>query len=124
MNETPHLTDAHRESIEAKSAMMQHFFMELQTEIETKSKHEDLSITYAQLEMKQTLYEAECSAICNTPPPPPPKKEEVKKEPEAATTEPTATEPVATEGEAQAAADDTEMASEEPPVLDEQPKAE
>lgn len=88
-----HLTDDQRKAIGDKCAIMQQFYMELQSEIENKPKHEDCSATLSQIENKQMLLESEINAILSTPKPAP-KKEEVKKE------EPTAADGAPAEGEA------------------------
>ena len=82
MAEIAHLTDEQRNQIVEKCALMQQFYMELQQELETKPRHEDLSVSLADVENKQMLFEAEVNSILSTPPPAP-KKEEEKKEGEA-----------------------------------------
>ena len=79
MAEVAHLTDDQRKQIADKCALMQQYYLELKSEMEAKQRHEDLSVTLADIEKKQILFESEVNAILNSPPPPPPKKEEEKK---------------------------------------------
>ena len=79
MADVPHLTDAQRQQIMDKCALMQQFYMGLQAEMEQKPKHEDISSTLADIEKKQMLIEAEVNSILTAPPPAPPKPEEEKK---------------------------------------------
>lgn len=50
--------------------------MELQSQNETKPKHEDLSASLADIEKKQMLFEAEVNSILDTPAPVEEKKAE------------------------------------------------
>ena len=79
MAEIAHLTDDQRKSIADKCALMQQYYLELKSEMETKQRHEDLSASLSDIEKKQILFESEINAILASPPPPPPKKEEEKK---------------------------------------------
>ena len=47
--------------------------------MESKPRHEDMSVTLSDIEKKQMLLESEVNAILSSPPPAP-KKEEAKKE--------------------------------------------
>ena len=53
--------------------------MQLQSELENKPKHEDISSTLSDIEKKQMLTEAEVNSILTAPPPSAPKPEEEKK---------------------------------------------
>lgn len=75
-----HLTDDQRKQVADKCAIMQQFYMELQSEIDTKPRHEDLSTTLSAIEKKQMLVESEVNAILSSPPPAPKKEEEKKDE--------------------------------------------
>lgn len=80
MANVPWLTDEQRQAIGDKCALMQQYYLELQQQIETRPKHEDMSCSLADVENKQMLFEAEVNAILNTPEPAPKKEEEEKKE--------------------------------------------
>ena len=54
--------------------------MQLQSELETKPKHEDISSTLSDIEKKQMLIEAEVNSILTAPPPSAPNPEEEKKD--------------------------------------------
>ena len=71
MGGTAHLTDDQRKSIGDKCAIMQQFYMELQSEMDTKPRHEDISKTLSQIENKQMLIESEVNSILSTPVPAP-----------------------------------------------------
>ena len=67
--------------------MLETFFLELRSTLESLANHQDPPCTLVDIENKQIALESEVTAILNKPPPPPPKKEEEKKEeaqPEAA----------------------------------------
>lgn len=113
MAEVAHLTDEQRNQINDKCAVLEQFFMEVRSQMETKQKYEDIDCTLSQLDNKQMLLEAEVNAILASKPPAP-KKEEEKKD-EAAAEEGKADEPAAdaemndegkTEGEAAAASEE------------------
>lgn len=95
MADVPHLTDEQRQAIADKCAIMQQFYLQLQTELETKPKHEDISSSLSDIEKKQMLIEAEVNSILTAPPPAAPKPEEEKKGEENAE--------MAAEGEGEAA---------------------
>lgn len=84
MGEVAHLTEEQRTSIVEKCALMQQYYMDLQSQIENKPKHDDLTATLADVENKQMLFEAEVNSILSTPPPAPKKEEEKKAEEPAA----------------------------------------
>lgn len=79
MADIAHLTDEQRKQVGDKCAIMQQFYLELKSELESKQKYEDISVSLADIEKKQMLFESEVNAILSSPPPPPPKKEEEKK---------------------------------------------
>jgi len=106
MNETFHLTEDQRTQITEKCALAQQYIMKIQSEVDSKPKHEDISVTLVELEKKQKAVEAEVNAILNTPEP---VKEEEKKAEEPATDAKPA------EGEAEKPAADAEMQDEQKP---------
>ena len=61
--------------------------MQLQSELENKPKHEDISSTLSDIEKKQMLIEAEVNSILTAPPPSAPKPEEEKKDADMAAPE-------------------------------------
>ena len=73
MADIAHLTEDQRKNIGDKCAVMQQFYLELKSEMETKQRHEDLSSKLADIEKKQMLLENEVNAILKSPPPAPPK---------------------------------------------------
>lgn len=84
-----HLQEADRNLINDKIQVLETFFLELRSTLESLPKHQDTPCTLVDLENKQIALESEVNAILSKPPPPPPKKEEEKKEeqPEAAAPE-------------------------------------
>lgn len=52
MAEIAHLTDEQRQSITDKCALMQQYYMEIQSEMDTKPKHEDITQTLVMIENK------------------------------------------------------------------------
>ena len=84
-----HLQEQDRNLINDKIQVLETFFLELRSTLESLPKHQDTPCTLVDLENKQIALESEVNAILSKPPPPPPKKEEEKKEeqPEAAAPE-------------------------------------
>lgn len=78
----PHLTDEQRQSVVNQLEAEQSFYAELDSDMNSKPKHLDLSVTLKDLENRQFKLEQDVTAILNTPPPKEEKKEE-KKEDEA-----------------------------------------
>lgn len=90
MAEVAHLTDEQRNQINEKCAVLEQFYVELRSQMETKPKYEDISCTLSQMENKQMLLEAEVNAILSSKPPAPKKEEEKKEEESAPAQEPAA----------------------------------
>ena len=107
-----HLQEQDRNLINDKIQVLETFFLELRSKLESVPKHEDTPCTLVDLENKQIALESEVNAILSKPPPPPPKKEEEKKE------EQPAAETEAAAAEQQPAAEetnnDTDMKDEQP----------
>jgi heat shock protein 4 len=76
--ERAHLTEEQRKQVNDKVQVVSQFMAALQTEINSKPKHQDPSTTLDEIDKKLRILKAECDPILNTPKPAP--KEEKKEE--------------------------------------------
>jgi len=75
-----HLTDENRQLMNDKIAVLEAFFLELRSTMESLLRHEDAPCSAVELERKQMALESEVEAIMNIPAPAPKKEEEKKEE--------------------------------------------
>ena len=80
MEATPHLTDGNRQLINDKVQVVETFYLELRSTLESLPRHEEPTTTLAGLERKQMALESEINGILAIPAPVPEKEEEKKAE--------------------------------------------